>query len=205
MEREINSTNLFKTKINNKKILLLEPNCDLQNPNFCGLNFFQTTNCSILMNLTNIEQFESTHWDYIISHVFNIRNMSKSKISLFEKYNITCDTLVLDEVGEGFSIDGDVKRIFEQQEFHKKVKAKNIKWLAPFYDYSEIQSSYPNVEFFSEQFTTPLLFCGKTNHMIHGGLKEVNGKIERHDSERYANHIVAGLKWRPEEKEKLFM
>ena len=86
MEREINSTNLFKTKINNKKILLLEPNCDLQNPNFCGLNFFQTTNCSILMNLTNIEQFESTHWDYIISHVFNIRNMSKSKISLFEKY-----------------------------------------------------------------------------------------------------------------------
>jgi hypothetical protein len=205
MEREIRLLDLFKTKIHNKKILLLEPNCDLQNPGFCGLNFFETTDCSTLTNVTNIESFKNTHWDYIICHVFHIRNMRKSNASLFEKYNITCDTLVLDEVGEGFSISHDAYRVFEEQEFHKKVKAKNVKWLSPFYDYSDIQALYPNVEFFSEQFTTPLLFGGKTNHMIHGGLKEVNGKIERCDSFDYANHIVAGLKWRPEEKEKLFM
>ena len=124
MEREIRLFDLFKTKIHNKKILLLEPNCDLQNPGFCGLNFFETTDCSTLTNVTNIESFKNTHWDYIICHVFHIRNMRKSNTSLFEKYNITCDTLVLDEVGEGFSISHDAYRVFEEQEFHKKVKAK---------------------------------------------------------------------------------
>jgi len=205
MERKINLDNLFKTKINNKRILLLEPNCDLQNPAFCGLNFVDTTKCSSLTNVDNIEQYENTHWDYIIAHVFNIRNIPRETASVFEKYNITCDTLVLDEIGEGFSLDGDLKRIFTDIEFDKKVKAKNIKWLAPFYDYSNIQSLYPNVEFFSEKFTTPLLFCGKTNHMIHGGIGEVNGEVIKVNQMQLGNHIVAGLKWKPEEKEKLFM
>lgn len=205
MERKISLNNLFKTKINNKRILLLEPGCDLQNLGFCGLNFFQTTKTSKLTNVTNIESFKNTHWDYIISHVFHIRNMRRADASLFEKYNITCDTLVLDEIGEGFSLDGDAKRVFIDVEFDKKVKAKKCKWLAPFYDYSDIQPRYPNVEFFSEKFTTPLLFCGKTNHMIHGGLGEVNGEVVKVHQLQLGNHIVAGLKWKPEEKEKLFM
>jgi hypothetical protein len=130
MERKISLNNLFKTKINNKRILLLEPGCDLQNLGFCGLNFFQTTKTSTLTNVTNIESFKNTHWDYIISHVFHIRNMRRADASLFEKYNITCDTLVLDEIGEGFSLDGDAKRVFIDVEFDKKVKAKKCKWLA---------------------------------------------------------------------------
>lgn len=196
MERQINLEELFKTKIHNKKILLLEPNCDLQNPSFCGLNFFKTTEYESLYNLDNIERFENTHWDYIIGHVFHIRNFRKSEVSIFSNHNITCDTLVCDELGEGFSLNADCKRILAELQLDKILKVKKVKWLTPFYDYSSIQQQYPNVEFFSEKFSGPLLFCGKSNRMIHG---------DSDDASRYSNKLIYGLSWKPELKERLFL
>lgn len=196
MERKIKIENLFKTKINNKKILLLQPNCDLHNPGFCGLNFRETTKYETLNNLDNIEKFKNTHWDYIIGHVFYIRSIKKSKVNLFLENNITCDILVCDELGEGFSLNADCKRILTELQLDKVLKVKKVKWLAPFYDYSTIEKKYLNVEFFKEKFSGPLLFCGKLNHMIHGD------DIQRND---YANNLTYGLEWKPELKDKLFL
>jgi hypothetical protein len=196
MERQISIENLFKTKIHNKRILLLEPNCDLQNSTFCGLNFSLTTEYDTLYNLDDIERFANTHWDYIIGHVFHIRKFTKTEISLFSTHNITCDTLVCDELGEGFSLNADCKRILFDLEFDKILKLKTVKWLTPFYDYSSIQHQYPNVEFFSEKHSGLLLFCGKSNRMIHGDTTEAL---------RYSNKLTYGLSWKPELKERLFL
>ena len=52
------------------------------------------------------------------------------------------------------------------------------------------------MEFFSEKFSGPLLFCGKSNRMIHG---------DSDDASRYSNKLIYGLSWKPELKERLFL
>lgn len=209
MERQIRHEDLFKTRIKDKKILLLQPNCDLQNSHWCGLNFVMTTKCTSIESITDIEKIKNTHWDYIITHVFGIRrHLSETldyKLSDFKENNITGDILVLDELGEGFSLSDDCKTLFEDLKIQEMFDVKKTLWLAPFHDYKHLPKKYPFVEFFSEKFSSWFLFCGKQSHIISGGVCEIDGIIQNDIHDFHAHHTVVGLKWNPQEKDKLFM
>ena len=209
MERKIRYDEIFRTKILNKKILLLEPGCDLQNSHWCGLNFHGRTKCTTIRTTSDIEEIKNTHWDYIVTHVFGIRRHQSEnlgyKLSDFEEYNVTGDVLILDELGEGFSITDDTRVLLDELKIQDVLNVNRVLWLAPFHDYKHLKTKYPFVEFFAEKFASWFLFCGKQSHIISGGVCEKNGIIEEDKNDENAHHIVAGLKWKPEEKEKLFM
>ena len=195
---------IFETEIVDKKILLLQPNCDLHNQ----LRFDRRTKTRSIRTYEDLDRIKNTYWDYVISHAFFTRTpktVGQFTFERFQENNISCDTLVVDELGEGQSITDDVIFTFDDWKLAEYLKPKKIKWLAPFEDYSKLEERYPNIEFFKSKFTGPRFFCAKTYQIIHGYKKEENGKVVWEDGNMYGNHLVAGLQWKPELKDKLFM
>lgn len=195
---------IFGSEIIGKKILILQPNCDLQNQ----LRFEKHTKYLEVYTYDDFDNIKNTYWDYIIAHAFFTRTphtVGEYTFEVFKKNNISCDTLVIEELGEGQSITDDVEFTFDDWKLAEYLKPKKIKWIAPFEDYSVLEDRYPNIEFFKSKFVGPRFFCNKTYQIIHGNKKEENGKVIWEDGNKYGNHLVAGLEWNPEVKDKLFM
>ena len=192
---------LFSSIIRNKKILLLEPNVDLHRQ----LNFSHTTDLVSITNESDMIENSNTHWDYVLTHAYATTSMPWYSFHLLEKYNITCDVLVVDESGEGVSIRNEVESTFVKNNLANHLKCKTIKWIAPFYDYSSLEKDFPNIEFFKSKMMSTRFFCNKMYHTIHHHKKEENGEVVFDEHNQYGNHVVAGLKWNPDLKEKLFM
>lgn len=198
---------IFNSSVPNKKILLLHPNADLHSQLQWNAD---TTEWKDINNLNDIISIRNTRWDYIITHAYMTRqpygeNGVDYHFSDFKKYGITCNTLIVDELGEGMSIGPDVIQTFDDYKLNLYLKANRVVWLAPFEDYSTLEEKYPYIEFFKSKLTGPRFFCSKSYRIIHAHKKEENDKVVVDEENKYGNHLVAGLWWKPELKKKLFM
>jgi len=208
----VSREHMFSTIIPNKKILVLQPNCDIHSQlrMYHGEDY---TNITYIYSEEDIKKVSNTNFDYVLSHAYwtgghqQFSDNIPYSFDLFEKYNVTCTTLVIDELGEGASIVDETKITFEINKIHLHLKAKYIKWIAPFEDYSFLEKKYPWVSFFKSKLSAPRFFCNKVyaGNIISGHIKLENDKAVFDDGDDWGNHLVAGLVWKPELKSKLFM
>lgn len=177
---------LLSSKITNKSILLVQPGNNIGGFSFCGLNIVDG-------DVTEYNVFDDvgvelrSYYDYIIIHGFLFRKISQEP-SIVDNLNARCDVLLIDVLGEGYSLQDE---LFSTLNFNL-IAHNQVKILAPFDDYSGLDTIYPNISFFKYPFAGPKNFCSKYNHMIH-----IN----------YTNHgtrALVGLKWNDTKKEKLF-
>lgn len=206
----INAGDLFKSKIDNERVLIIHPNCDVHNILNLQLKSDMTDE---IYGVSDLELFKNKHYDYILCHAFFVRktdkddkNWNASHFNLFEKYNITGDVLVIEELGEGASLSDDVYNSIYLNKIDKYLKCPIIKWIAPFENYSNLESKYNQIQFFKLKLSSVKLFCNPQYPIIHSGWCEIMGKVKHHsDSRKFGNHVVMGLSWKPELKKKLYM
>ena len=190
----------FISKLINHKALFIG-NGNINNSGFIGLNISDDdeNNHSIAMP-GDYTKLKYKHFDTICCHFMEMRNGSWNDETggtmerELSDLDISCDTLVIDFLGEGFSLDSDLDCIVNKH-IYKNWNPSKIKILTPFYDCSKLKKLYPQFEFYepSHKLTGPLLFCSPQNLMIHDNLEN-----------KVTFDITMGMEWNPNEKIKLF-
>ena len=155
----VSREDMFSSIIPYKKILILQPNCDIHSQ--LRLVWRDYEGSAEIYSEQDIKNVSDTHFDYALSHAYWTGIEKEDSVSspysfdLFEKHNVTCTTLIIEELGEGQSIVDETRITFEINKVHSHLKAKHIKWVAPFEDYSFLEKKYPWVSFFKSKLSAP--------------------------------------------------
>lgn len=192
MDDKIHNKPKIKSIIkNNKSILMLLENNTIDSSGFSGINFLDYENLFYAKNKQEILKFKNTHFDYCIVHGFYLYDFIQfNNLNIFKENNITFGELIIDLLGEGFSLPSFLDTL-NHKSFFDKINCK-IKIACPFNHFSDIENKYPNIDFFRYNLGGPRIFCSRHNRdMIH--------------QSPYINQVVAGLKWSDSKKSKLYM
>lgn len=203
---------VFQDKIisnikNNKKILIFGKGSNIEGAKFSGLNFSHYQNLDMFYNEEELVNFSNNDYDYFFIHGFKLRDFN---FEIFIKYNIKIKIFCIDELGEGFNLYNTFNQTYNKVKF---LGAK-IKVLVPFNHYLDLESNFPDVDFFKFNFGGPRIFCSRYNRiMIHGTYRKdyldgskiksthLNDDIGRDN----LNEVIFGLRWSDDPKSKIFM
>ena len=192
--------NSFISELINHKALFIG-NGNINGFGFIGLNLQpDKENHYQIYKPGDYTNLKRKHFDTICCHFLELKSGSWSYngIGKLERdisdLDISCDTLVIDFLGEGFDMDMILDSIIDKH-IYKNWNPSKIKILTPFYDCSKLKKLYPQFEFYEppHELMGPLLFCSPQNHMIHN-----------HEDSRLTFDITMGMEWNPNEKIKLF-
>jgi hypothetical protein len=177
--------NIYSHLTSNRNILILGKGSDIQNSHFSGINFENNKNIYYSKTEEELVNFKSFTFSHIFIHGFDFREFN---ITLLKSYDISYLDFCIDLLGEGFDID---TLLMSKQEWLENNSA-NIKILIPFNHYNNLEEKYKKIHFFKYDLGGPRIFCSRFNRtMIH--------KYED------LNKVCAGLHWRDDKKDKLFM
>lgn len=190
---------ILESTISNKKILLIQPGNTLHTTAFTGLNFQDTTKYDEVFNLADYEKIKNTKYDYIFIHGFLGRRIHTIlDIHKISEYNISTDELIIDYLGEGYSIPNDIDDLHNN--LNIMFSYNKIKLLSPIPSGLENEiENFKNIEFFRYPMAGPRVFCSPYNFMLHDGYKD------RHIELNSALNVYGGLSWNDEPKEFSFM
>ena len=196
------SSEIFKSTIKDKKILLVQPGNTLHTINFTGLNFEETTEYDEVFDLSDYEKFKNTKYDYIFIHGFLGRRIHNHlDINKISEYNISTKEIIIDYLGEGYSIPNEIHFIIDN--LNIMFSYNSIKVLSPITSGLDWEiENYKNIDFFNYPMAGPRVFCSPYNFMLHD--KEYNNQIFGEELAS-AKNIFAGLKWSDTLKEFKFM
>lgn len=183
-------SDLIQSEVKNKSILFIEPGNNIQGFFFSGLNIINSDTNFIYPNYKK-DSITKKNYDYIIIHGF-LLNQLHDKYPNIKELNLSCDTLVIDLLGEGGGIV-DMVEHFDYQ----FITYNRIKLLAPIDDYLGLVEKYKFIDFFNYEFAGPRNFCSKYNHMIHHDyfIKKPNYNPFK---------VLMGLNWSDRPREKLY-
>lgn len=182
---------LLQSEIKDKSILCIEPGSNIQNFTFSGLNIINSELYSLESD-SDSSEYKNKYFDYIIIHGYTLITISEQHSNITD-LNLSCDTFIVDLLGEG----GTINSLLNGFNLNI-VKSNKIKLLSPLKDYKGLEEKYSNVDFYKYPFAGPRVFCSKYNHMIHADYQlTVNGIS-------CANKIIIGKKWSDDKKDKLY-
>jgi len=198
----MNSSQIFKSTIKDKKILLVQPGNTLHTINFTGLNFEETTEYDEVFDLLDYEKIKNTKYDYTFIHGFLARQIhTKLDINKISEYNISTNEIIIDYLGEGYSIPAELNVVVDN--ITTMFSYNSIKLLSPIVSGLEWEiENYKNIDFFNYPMAGPRVFCSPYNHMLHD--KEKNNQIFGEEL-KSAKNVFGGLQWSDAPKEHKFM
>ena len=193
---------IFKSYITNKKILLVEPGNTLHTISFTGLNFEETTKYDRATSLSDFEKIKNKEYDYIFIHGFLARRIhNEVDINIIKNLNISTDKLVVDYLGEGYSIPSDIVDLLKN--IKTMFQINQIHFLTPIVSGLETEEEkYTEVKFFKYPIAGPKVFCSPYNFMLHDA--NYNNKLFG-DELTSAKNVYSGLTWNDSVKEYKFM
>ena len=175
---------LLSSTVKDTSILCIEPGNNLHTFGFSGLNI-KNSDIHYYYPTREVNTLPHSHFNYVIIHGFLLNELS-------EKINVSCDTFVIDLLGEG----GSLVELFGHYNLDI-VESKNIKVLAPIDDYKGLCEKYKDVDFFTYDFCGPRNFCSKYNHMMHHDLFSKWNDYT-------PNKVLMGLSWSDKPRERLY-
>lgn len=177
--------NIYSHLTSNRNILIIGKGCNIQDAHFSGINFENNKNIYYSYTEDDLVKFKSFTFSHIFIHGFDFREFN---ISLLKSYDISYHAFCIDLLGEGYDID---TLLFSKREDLEKSGA-DIKILIPFSHYNNLEETYKKFHFFKYDLGGPRIFCSRFNRtMIH--------------QYQDLNKVCAGLTWRDDKKDKLFM
>lgn len=191
---------VFKSKIFNKKILLIQPGVGLSTQNFTGLDFETTTKHAEVFNDDDISLLKDTEYDYIFVHGFLLRELNRHyTLKVIQAVNIKCNELIIDYSGEGYSLLHDIKNYIRKNS--KVFNYNKIKIISPLDNIDILKTTYPDIDFFDKTKVPGLrFFCSPFNHMLH----DSNSNHQNYTKVK-GKYVYSGLNWSDSKKEYLFM
>jgi len=198
----LESYDLLQSKIKDKSILCIEPGNNLQGFTFTGLNIIDS-NLTSLHPTSEKSEFYGRHFDYIVIHGFTLRVIeSVYNIINIKEFNLSCDTFIIDLLGEG-------SEVYSLLEYHNIdiVNYDKLKLISPLKDYKGLEEKYPEIQFYKYPFAGPRTFCSKYNHTIHLDYQRSINFTKINPTGQSiipANIIIKGKQWSTTQKSKLF-